>query len=102
MKYEWDEEKDRINLKKHGITLKYATKIFLDPYRIDYYDEVHSGINIYGVWEDRYIAIVYVENVLYVVYTMREEGNDEVIRIISARPAVGFEIDDYISNREMS
>ena len=67
MRYEWNEDKNKSNIIKHGISLEFATKIFRDPYRIDYYDEKHSGWNTYGVWEDRYIAIGYVEDVLYVV-----------------------------------
>lgn len=99
MKYEWSEEKDKINKTKHNISLEFAAKVFLDPYRIDWYDEEHSGYNSYGDWEDRYIAIGYVEDVLYVVYTVRLQGDDEVVRIISARKAVGVEIDDYVANR---
>ena len=99
MRYEWNEDKNKLNIQKHGISFDLAIKIFKDPYRIDYYDEQHSGYNVYGVWEDRYIALGYVENVLYVVYTVRDEQNDEVVRIISARPAMRPEIDDYIENR---
>ena len=30
--FEWDEEKERINFRKHGIHFKTAAKVFLDPY----------------------------------------------------------------------
>ena len=97
--FEWNDEKNQVNIVKHGISFEVAIQIFQDPFRIDWYDEAHSGLNKYGVWEDRYIAIGYVEDILYVVYTVRERDNDEVIRIISARPAVGDEINHYIKRR---
>ena len=97
--FEWDEKKNKGNVEKHGISFEIAIKVFQDPYRIDWYDEENSGYNIFGDWEDRYIAVGFVEDVLYVVYTIRERNKGEVIRIISARPAVGDEINDYLMNR---
>lgn len=97
--FEWDQEKNDGNVIKHGISFEVAMLVWQDPYRIDWYDEDNSGYNKYGIWEDRYIAIGYVEDVLYVVYTMRERDNKEVVRIISARPAVGDEINDYVERR---
>ena len=100
-RYEWDEAKNALNQSKHDVSFEVAIDVFRDPYRIDIYDEEHSGYNAYGAWEDRYVVIGYIGKVLYVVYTVREENKDEIIRIISARPAVGTEIEDYINNRGM-
>lgn len=97
--FEWDEGKNQGNIIKHGISFEIAMKVFQDPYRIDWYDEENSGFNKYGDWEDRYIALGYVGDVLYVVYTVRERNDEDVIRIISARPAVGVEIADYVKRR---
>ncbi len=77
MKFEWDDEKNSINKKKHGISFETASKVFTDPYYIEVYDSEHS------VEEDRYIAIGAVEDVLFVVFTERRE----TIRLISARLA---------------
>ena len=66
--FEWDPEKDQNNQKKHGISLETATAIFDDPMLYEYADSEHSGYNKYGVWENRYIAIGWVSNVLFVVY----------------------------------
>ena len=74
---EWDEEKDRRNRKKHGISLYSAAHVFSDSRRIEYYDQLHSQE------EDRFITIGRVQKVIFVVYTYRSER----IRIISARPA---------------
>lgn len=75
--FEWDEEKNEINQRKHGIRFELALRIFYDENRLEEYDELHSEN------EDRYISIGYVNGVLVVVHTDR----DEAIRIISARPA---------------
>ena len=73
---EWDDEKNAINEKKHGIRFEDAGLVFGDVARIEYYDEIHS------IDEDRYIIIGKVEDVLFVVFTERPENN--AIRLISA------------------
>lgn len=77
MKFEWDEEKDRINREKHGISFETASYVFQDKYYIEMYDFEHS------IEEDRYIAIGMVGDLLFVVFTERGEN----IRLISARLA---------------
>jgi uncharacterized DUF497 family protein len=86
LQFEWDEEKERINISKHGIDFETASHVFLDPNRMEYYDEAHSSSE-----EDRYITIGYVAEVLTVVYTDRSN----VMRIISARAATKKERDRY-------
>ena len=83
--FEWDDEKYKINIKKHGIYFEDAARVFLDKNSIYYYDELHSE------YEDRIKIIGMVENVLTVIYTERGEVN----RIISARPADKYERNDY-------
>ena len=75
--YEWDEEKNRANQRKHGISFEVAARVFEDEDCIIAYDFVHSAD------EDRYIAIGRVNEVLFVVFTERRE----TIRLISARMA---------------
>ncbi len=99
MLFEWDEEKNQINVSKHGIDFRIAVKVFDDQYLFDVYDEEHSGYNKYGMWEDRYIALGYVDNVLYVVYTVKERNNEDIIRLISARNAEEPEIRAYVINK---
>lgn len=81
MEFEWDEEKERINIQKHGISFEAAVKVFLDQERIEIYDEEHS------IDEDRYITIGMAGDVLFVVYTERVPK----IRLISARLATARE-----------
>lgn len=75
MQFEWDDEKEQINIKKHGIDFETAALIFDDENRLEIYDEAHSE------YEDRYINGVAV--IAMVVYTERGEA----IRLISAREA---------------
>ena len=79
--FEWDDEKEKSNIRKHGISFSTAAFVFNDPYRIEYYDESHSEE------EDRYATIGMVGNVLTVIYTIRGEHH----RIISARIATNAE-----------
>ncbi|MBD5152386.1 MAG: BrnT family toxin [Oscillibacter sp.] len=88
LKFEWDEEKARANLKKHGIPFELATKVFLDENRIEIYDEAHS------IDEERYITIGLAGEVLFVVYTERHPQ----IRLISARLATARERKVYYGN----
>ncbi|MBR4425866.1 MAG: BrnT family toxin [Oscillospiraceae bacterium] len=78
---EWDDNKDRINIRKHGISFATAALVFADEERIEYYDRLHSQD------EDRYVVLGCVQGVLYVVYTMRGEA----ARLISARLATATE-----------
>lgn len=77
MTFEWDDEKNKKNIAKHGISFETARFIFDDEYRIEIYD-VDNSID-----EDRYNTIGLVNDVLFVVYTERNEN----IRLISARLA---------------
>ena len=80
MIFEWDEEKNKANVKKHGIDFETAAHVFKDKNRIEYYDIVHS------VFEDRYITIGEIDEVLIVILVVYTERSD-AIRIISARKA---------------
>ena len=79
--FEWDEEKNRLNQKKHGISFETAVYVFEDANHIEMYDFEHSAD------EDRYIALGLVGEVLFVVFTERKEN----IRLISARLATEAE-----------
>jgi len=50
-KFEWDENKNRINFKKHGISFNEAQTVFSDDFVIYFPDEEHSQN------EERFIAI---------------------------------------------
>ena len=77
MQFEWDEEKAALNLKKHGVRFETAVLVFCDENRIELFDAEHSSE------EERYNTIGLVDNILFVVYTERQNRT----RIISARIA---------------
>ena len=112
MMFEYNEEKNRINIQKHGISFRSAARVFFDYDRIELYDEENSQD------EDRYDTIGdtsagtqangstiignveptgdQVNDILFVVYTertmMEKNGHiTEVTRLISARLATNFE-----------
>jgi len=76
---EWDEAKNALNKKDHGVDFEDAQYIFTDPERIERLDR--SENNTSG--EERWQTIGKVGSVYFVVYT--ERGTDK--RIITARPA---------------
>ena len=85
MEFEWDENKRRSNLSKHGIDFVDAAKIFNSSVleRVD---------NRYDYDETRIVTLGEVNGVvLFVVYTRR----GEVRRIISARRATKGERNKY-------
>ncbi len=86
LQFEWDELKEQINITKHGIDFATASHVFLDPNRLEIYDDKHSTAD-----EERYITIGLVGEVLTVVYTERIS----VLRIISARIATRKEKESY-------
>lgn len=80
MIFEWDDEKEKANIAKHGIDFSTAAKVFADENRVEFFDAAHSGA------EDRYITIGMIGDVAYVVMVVFTDC-DEAIRLISARKA---------------
>ena len=78
MEFDWDEEKNRRNIEKHGLSFGDAKRIF-DGFTVDLPDERFD----YG--EERIISIGLLDNVavLVVVHTDR----NGICRLISARQA---------------
>lgn len=81
MLFEWDPNKAAANQEKHHLSFEVAARVFLDPRRIELFDDREE----YG--EDRWITIGLVDPVvLVVVYTLRGQDG-ETVRLISARRA---------------
>jgi uncharacterized DUF497 family protein len=79
VRFEWDPQKERQNVAKHGVTFKEAKSLFTS--KVDFleiYDAEHSNAE-----EERFIAIGPIRRgLVLVVYTERSE---DTLRIISAR-----------------
>jgi uncharacterized DUF497 family protein len=43
IKFEWDDEKDKLNQKKHGVSFREAQRAFLDRHRIVAEDLEHTN-----------------------------------------------------------
>ena len=85
MKFEWDEEKNEINKFKHKISFEEVESVFEDDYAILFDDPDHSQ------QEDRFLIIGMseIKGICLVSHCYR--GEDEIIRIISARKATKTE-----------
>lgn len=83
--FEWDEAKGASNRNKHGVSFEEARSVFYDEHGLMIDDPDHSED------EDRFILLGLSEQLrtLVVCHCFRADG--EVIRIISARPAVRLE-----------
>jgi len=83
MKFEWDIDKEKINIKKHHVTFEQASYVFADPFALSLYDDEHSKN------EDRWVLLgkSLNEAVLLVVHMFRDHNGQEYVRIISARKA---------------
>ena len=84
MRFEWDEDKSRSNRRKHGVSFEAAVKVFADPLLLLTEDRIVDG-------DERWHAIGAVAAaillVVHVYRTESEHGEEETVRIISARPA---------------
>ena len=89
IKFEWDENKNRINQKKHGISFDEAKTVFYDEEALVIDDPEHSEE------EDRFIILGLSSraNLLVVCHCCRD--SDTIIRIISARKATRTESGYY-------
>jgi len=80
-RFEWDEDKDKLNKDDHGLHFFEILPAFDDPYLLELYDETHSTLD-----ETRFKGLAELQNfiILYLSYTEKATGRT---RIISARPA---------------
>jgi uncharacterized DUF497 family protein len=83
LNFEWDKEKAKTNLNKHGISFVEAATVFSDPFSITRNDPLHS------IEEERFLILGYSDRqrLLVVVYTDRGDN----VRIISVRIATNRE-----------
>ena len=89
IRFAWDENKNQINQKKHGISFDEAKTVFYDEEALIIDDPAHSQE------EDRFLILGFSQraNLLVVCHCYRE--SDRVIRIISARKATRTEAKQY-------
>ncbi len=88
--FDWDEDKNITNIKKHGISFDEASTVFFDERAILFDDPEHSED------EERFLLLGMSEeaNLCIVCHCYRK--SDTVIRLISARKATKKESDRYV------
>ncbi len=87
--FEWDLDKARHNLTKHGVSFEEAVTVFYDEFAVEFYDDEHSE------WEERFLLLGFSSKfrLLLVCHCYRE--SESIIRIISARKATKNESKYY-------
>lgn len=95
MEFQWDEEKDRSNRAKHGVAFLQAVEALEDVNEYGGFDAYYDG-------EARYWSVGAAASliVLFVVYSIRQQGDRISTRIISARRATRSEQRQYEQGRK--
>ncbi len=94
IEFEWDEKKEKTNVKKHGISFSEAKTVFYDEFAVQYFDPDHSEA------EDRFLLLgmSFKLKTIVVCHCYRKE--ETTIRIISARRANRIEKKEYWRKRK--
>jgi uncharacterized protein len=88
MKFQWDPSKAASNISKHGVSFDEAMTVFKDPLALIFDDNIHSENELREI----IIGMSALRKILLVCFVERQE---DIVRIISARPATKQEIKDY-------
>lgn len=93
IQFEWDNNKAKLNIQKHGISFEEAATVFEDEEALLRDDPDHSE------YEDRFLLLGMSSqaNILIVCHCYR--GDDDIIRLISARKATKNEAKQYNNRR---
>lgn len=89
MRFVWDPAKNRTNFTKHGVWFEEAQTVWADPLAEEFLDDDHSTD------EQRFLRVGRSRRhrTLLVVFVERVEN--QLVRIISARPATRHERAQY-------
>jgi uncharacterized DUF497 family protein len=93
VEFEWDEDKNRENIRKHGLDFVDAWQIFDEPMLIEIDNREDYG-------EERFVGIGFLKN--FIVTIVFIEPREDTIRIISLRRAIKYEREKFreeIGNR---
>jgi uncharacterized DUF497 family protein len=93
MRFEWDESKNKINIKKHGIDFQDVIEVFNGPMIVNIDDR-------YDYQETRLIGFGWMRQIAVLI--VHVEIDDDTIRILSARKANRYErkrFEEEIKNR---
>lgn len=93
LRFAWNEAKNELNKRRHGVSFEEAQSVFYDEYAVEFHDPDHSED------EDRFmmLGMSFKLRILVVCHCLRDEG--ATIRIISARKANRGEAKNYRRRR---
>lgn len=89
IQFEWDESKNQMNQRKHGVSFDEAKSVFYDYNALVIDDPEHSDE------EDRFIILGLSSKAKLLIVCHCYRASDTVIRIISARKATKTESSFY-------
>ena len=89
MRFQWDQNKNLANIKKHKVSFEEAKTVFFDDNARLIPDPEHS------ISEERFIILGITNKLRLLIVVHTYKGNNETIRIISARKATKSESKYY-------
>ena len=87
--FEWDEDKNKVNVQKHGVSFEEAESVFFDEFALLIADPDHSEN------EDRFVLLRLSAKLRMLLVCHCFEVEDGLIRVISCRKAKRKEIPMY-------
>ena len=82
MDFEWDDDKNRENIRKHGLDFADVWQVFDEPMVIEIDNREDYG-------EERFMGIGFLKN--FIVAIVFTEPQEDTIRVISLRKALKYE-----------
>jgi uncharacterized DUF497 family protein len=92
--FEWDDQKNRSNRLKHGISFEAAHHVFFDEHCLTEFHRIENG-------DERWktLGLLGGEVVVFIGHLVAEDAaGREVIRLITARKADPKEREEYYAN----
>ena len=87
--FTWDDDKNKANIRKHGVSFNEALTVFTDDNALFAPDEKHSD------HEERFIIVGLSQNLRLLVVCHCYRESETIIRLISARKATNKESELY-------
>ena len=81
IKFEWNDSKAAVNLKKHQVSFEETKSLFFDEFGVQFFDDDHS------FEEERFLMLGMRSGAKLLIVCHREWQQGAVIQIISARKA---------------
>ena len=93
IEFTWDNSKESVNRRKHGISFEEAKSVFYDDNAFLFFDEEHS------IDEERYIMLGLSANLRILIVCHCYIEKNRIIRIFSARKATSNESKYYTGEK---